>query len=197
MTWNFYTGEYEAQPIAIIVDHGEREYKVTDLQFENGNVVSIIADHGFFDWDLNKYVYLTAENYEAYIGHRFALSELGGFSPVKLVNGCTYLKTTNAYSLTSVQNYNAIANGVLTAPPPGEFYNWVERGERLRFDVEAFDADVERYGLYGFEVFEPYGIPYETFVAFNGPYLKIPVEKGIFDFDFIIDLFNQYKGWLE
>ena len=197
MTWNFYTGEYEAQPIAIIVDHGEREYKVTDLQFGNGNVVSIIADHGFFDWDLNKYVYLTAENYEAYIGHRFALSELGGFSPVKLVNGYTYYKTTNAYSLTSVQNYNAIANGVLTAPPPGEFYNWVEMGERLRFDVEAFDADVERYGLYGFEVFEPYGIPYETFVAFNGPYLKIPVEKGIFDFDFIIDLFNQYKGWLE
>ena len=197
MTWNFYTGEYEARPIAIIVDHGEQEYKVTDLQFENGNVVSIIADHGFFDWDLNKFVYLTAENYEAYIGHRFALSELGGFSPVKLVNGCTYIKTTNAYSLTSVQNYNAIANGVLTAPPPGEFYNWVEMGERLRFDVEAFDADVERYGLYGFEVFEPYGIPYETFVAFNGPYLKIPVEKGIFDFNFIIDLFNQYKGWLE
>lgn len=197
MTWNFYTGEYEAQPLSILVDHGEEEYKVTDLQFENGNVVSIIADHGFFDWDLNKYVYLTADNYEAYIGHRFALSELGGFSPVKLVDGCTYTKTTNAYSLTSVQNYNAIANGVLTAPPPGEFYNWVEMGERLRFDVEAFDADVERYGLYGFEVFEPYGIPYETFVAFNGPYLKIPVEKGIFDFDFIIDLFNQYKGWLE
>lgn len=197
MTWNFYTGEYEAQPLSILVDHGEEEYKVTDLQFENGNVVSIIADHGFFDWDLNKYVYLTADNYEAYIGHRFALSELGGFSPVKLVDGCTYTKTTNAYSLTSVQNYNAIANGVLTAPPPGEFYNWVEMGERLRFDVEAFDADVERYGLYGFEAFEPYGIPYETFVAFNGPYLKIPVEKGIFDFDFIIDLFNQYKGWLE
>lgn len=25
----------------------------------------------------------------------------------------------------------------------------------------------------------------------------VPVEKGIFDFDYIISLFNMYKDWLD
>ena len=69
-------------------------------------------------------------------------------------------------------------------------------GEKLKFDIDSFNKDVETYGLYDYDVFEPYGITYETFIAFNGPYLKIPVEKGIFTFDYIIGLFNQYKSWI-
>ncbi|MDY3762370.1 MAG: hypothetical protein SO106_05260 [Candidatus Onthovivens sp.] len=113
-----------------------------------------------------------------------------------MLRGYIEEKLTNAYSITSAINYNVIANNMLTCPPPGDFYNFVKMGEKLKFDIDSFDKDVETYGLYDYDVFEPYGITCETFIAFNGPYLKIPVEKGIFTFDYIIDLFNQYKSWI-
>lgn len=197
MTWNFFTGKYEAQKIAILVDHGEDDYDVAELKFSDGTELSIIADHGVFDYDLNHFVYLTCENYSQYIGHRFVKYAEESYDLVTLVEGTKETKRTNAYSITSAFNYNSIANGLFTAPPPGEFYNWVEMDGKLRFDVEQFKADVEAYGLYDYSVFEPYGISYETFIAFNGAYLKIPVSKGIFTFDYIIELFNMYRSWIQ
>lgn len=197
MTWNFFEGRYEEQGIAILVDHGEQEHQVTDLVFSDNSKLSIIADHGLFDYDLNRFVYLSAENCHVYIGHRFAKHNTGETEVVRLISTRVYSKLTHAYSLTSAFNYNAIANGLLTSPPPGEFYNWASMAGKMRYDVEQFNADVAKYGLYDYSVFEPYGISYETFLAFNGQYLKIPVEKGLFSFDYIIDLFNTYKGWLE
>ena len=43
-------------------------------------------------------------------------------------------KLTNAYSITSAINYNVIANNLLTCPPPGDFYNFIKMGEKLKFD---------------------------------------------------------------
>lgn len=197
MTWNFFEGRYEEQGIAILVDHGEKEYQVTDLTFSNNSKLSIIADHGLFDYDLNQFVYLSAENCHDYIGHQFAKHNAGKTEVVRLISTKVYSKHTHAYSLTSNFNYNAIANGLLTSPPPGEFYNWVSMAGKMRYDIEQFNADVMKYGLYDYSVFEPYGISYETFMAFNGRYLKIPVEKGMFSFEYIIDLFNTYKKWIE
>jgi len=68
--------------------------------------------------------------------------------------------------------------------------------DKLRYDVEAFNNDVNTYGLYDYSVFEPYGMSYEVFTSFNIAYFKIPVSKGIFTFDYIITLFNTYKGWV-
>ena len=47
----------------------------------------------------------------------------------------------------------------------------------MRYDVKRFKADVEKYGLFDYSVFEPYGISYETFTAFNGQYLRYPLKK--------------------
>lgn len=197
MTWNFFEGKYETQSIAILVDHGEEEYEVTDLVFSDNSKLSIIADHGLFDYDLNQFVYLTSNNCNEYIGHIFAKDNAGKTEFVRLLSTRTYSKVTHAYSLTSTFNYNAVANGILTSPPPGEFYNWVSMAGKMKYDLVKFNADVEKYGLYDYSIFEPYGISYETFVAFNGQYLKIPVEKGIFSFEYIIELFDTYKGWFE
>ena len=196
ITWNFYTGKYESSKIAILVDHGEEIYNVLNLIFSDDYGISIIADHGLFDYDLNKFVYITIDNYKEYIGHKFVVYKNGENHTVTLLRGYIEEKLTNAYSITSAINYNVIANNMLTCPPPGDFYNFVKMGEKLRFDIDSFNKDVQTYGLYDYDVFEPYGITYETFIAFNGPYLKIPVEKGIFTFDYIIDLFNQYKSWI-
>jgi len=197
MTWNFFTGKFESQKISILVDHGEEEYTVTDLLFSDGSKLSIAGDHGIFDYDENKFVYLSSDNYKEYIGHNFVKYNNNDYELVKLVGGRVYQEVTNAYSITSYYNSNAIAGDLLTAPPPGEFYNWIQMADKLRYDVEAFNNDVNTYGLYDYSVFEPYGISYETFIAFNGAYLRIPVSKGIFTFEDIIILFNTYKDWIE
>lgn len=196
MTWNFFESKYEAESIAILVDHGKKKCEIMDLVFSDGTRLSVVGSHGLFDYDLNDFVYLTPENCSRYINHRFVKNNSGKTELVRLKSTNTYLKITHAYSLTSAHNYNAVANGILTSPPPGEFYNWIPMNGKMRYDVKRFKADVEKYGLYDYSVFEPYGISYETFMAFNGQYLKIPVEKGIFQFEYIIDLFDTYKRWI-
>ena len=84
---------------------------------------------------------------------------------------------------------------MLTVAPPDDFYNWVEMGDKVRYDAQKFNADVEKYGLYTYEDFEDY-VTYEQFVEWNGAYLKIPVEKGIFTFDYIIELIELYKEYM-
>ena len=37
------------------------------------------------------------------------------------------------------------------------------------------------------------GITYEQFVDWNGAYLKIPVEKGLITFEYILELIELYK----
>ena len=197
MTWNFFEGKYEPQDIAFVIDHGEEEQIITKLFFENERELSIIADHGLFDYDLNKFVYISSENAKDYMNHNFVFCENGKTKISKLIRVENFVERTHAYSLTSAFNYNAIASGALTAPPPGVFYNWINMGKKMQYDIEKFNEDILKYGLYDYSVFESYGVSYATFVAMNGAYLKIPVEKGIFSFEYIIDLFNTYKYWIQ
>ena len=90
---------------------------------------------------------------------------------------------------------NAFANEILTVAPPEDFYNWIVMGEPLRYDQKQLAEDVEKYGLYTYDDFADY-VTYEQFVKFNGAYLKIPVEKGLFTFDYILELIETYQQWM-
>ena len=197
LTWNFFTGSYEVQKVAFVVNHGLELYKTVRLSFSNDQDIKIIADHGFFDYDLNKYVYITADNYSDYIGHQFVVySDSESYTLASLDSGCISEEYTTAYSITTEYNYNVIANNLFTAPPPENLYNWMEMSGKLQYDVDKFEEDIAIYGLYDYSVFAPYGISEYTFNTFNGAYLKIPVEKGLFTFEYIIEQFNLYKDWI-
>ena len=191
LTYNFFTGEMEAKEVALVVNHGVDEYAVANLTFSDGAVLSIIAEHGLFDYDANKYVYISVDNMEEYIGHTFVKMDENGYQPVTLEQVEKTYKVTEAYSLTSTSNANALAEGLLTVAPPDDFYNWMEMGGKLRYDTEQFQKDIETYGLYTFEDFGGL-VTYEQFVELNGAYLKIPVEKGIFTWDYIVELIELY-----
>ena len=197
LSYNFFTGDNEAKSIALLVNHGKDYYKVLNLKFKDGTLLRLIGDHGVFDYTLNKYVYLTEYNYKDYIGHRFVkLKENGKFKKVKLIDVSVTEEYTTAYSITSAQNSNAFAQDMLTVAPPDEFYNWVDMSGMMRYDKEQFDADVKKYGLYDYSVFKDY-VSYDSFIAFNGPYLKVAVEKGKFTFDDIIKLIELYGSYMK
>ncbi len=191
LTYNFFTGEMEAKDVALLVSHGVAEYPVANLTFSDGTTLKIIADHGVFDYDLNEYVYLTVDNMDEYVGHTFVKMNADGYETVTLTDAQKTYEVTGAYSLTSAGNANAIAEGMLTVAPPDDFYNWVEMGEKLRYDTEAFQKDMETYGLYTYEDFGGL-VTYEQFIELNGAYLKIPVEKGIFSWDYVVELIGLY-----
>lgn len=196
LAWDFFTGQYVEKDISLLVNHGENLYRVANLRFSDGTMLRLIGEHGVFDYDLNKYVYITADNVKDYIGHRFVQQNLdGGYNIVMLKTGFVTQEYTSAWSITSADTSNAFASGLLTVAPPDDFYNWIEMGGKLRYDAEKFAADVEKYGLYTYDVFADY-VTYEQFVAFNGAYLKIPVEKGLFKFEYILELIELYKGWM-
>ena len=193
---DLFTGEYVAKDIALLVNHGEDLYEITNLTFSDGTTLKLIADHGVFDYDLNRFVYLTADNYEEFIGHQFVKQNLdGGYDIVTLESGFVTKEVTTAYSITSAGTSNAFAEGMLSVAPPDDFYNWIEMDDKVRYDAEVFHKDVETYGLYTYEDFKDY-VTYEQFVDWNGAYLKIPVEKGFFTFDYILELIDLYVGYM-
>ena len=196
LAWDFYTGTYVEQDVALLVFHGENVHTVANTVYSDGTVLRTIGKHGLFDYDLNKFVYITPEDCKDYIGHTFVkYNPDGSYDLVTMTDAYVTSENTGAYSITSAGTANAFAQGILTLCPPEEFYNWMEMGDKLRYDLEGFNADVEKYGLYDYEVFKDYAT-YEQFVAFNGAYLKIPVEKGIMTFEHIIELIEECQMWI-
>lgn len=192
LSYNFFTGEMEETKVSLLVNHGVDTYPVANLTFCDGTTLKIIAEHGVFDYHLNKYVYLTVDNMEEYIGHTFVkLDEQGNIQLVTLEKAERTQEVTGAYSITSAGNSNALAEGLLTVAPPDDFYNWIPMSDTLRYDTQQFISDAKIYGLYTYDDFKDY-VTYEQFVGFNGAYLKIPVEKGIFTFDYILNLISRY-----
>lgn len=194
--WDFFTGSYDEQAISLLVDHGQDNYEVTNLIFDDGTTLRLIADHGVFDYDENRFVYFDPEHNTEYIGHRFVKDDgNGGYNVVTLTDAYVTEEFTNAYSITSAYTSNAFASGLLTVAPPEDFYNWIEMDGKLHYDVEQFYADVQTYGLYTYEDFAPY-VTEEQFEVWNGAYLKVAVEKGYFTFDYIIELIERYQEWM-
>ena len=192
LSYNFFTGCYEAKDVALLIAHGVDTYSVANLTFSDGTTLRIIGDHGVFDYDQNKYVYLTVDNMEEYIGHTFVKEAVdGSYELVTLEQAIRTEETIGAYSLTSAGNANAFAQGMLTMAPPGDFYNWIEMGDKLRYDTETFQKDMETYGLYTYDDFKDL-VTYEQFVELNGAYLKIAVGKGLMTWDYIVELIHLY-----
>ena len=197
MAWDMMNGEYAENDIAILIDHGEDQYNVINLEFSDGTLLRTIGEHGVFDYDQNEFVYIVEDNYQDFIGHRFVqYDESGGYNLVTLQNVSTTCERTNAYSITSAGTMNAFAEGLLTVAPPKEFYNWIPMGDTLRYDAETFLADIETYGLYTYDDFKDY-VTEEQFEALGGAYLKIPVEKGMFTFDTIVTWIRLYGEFFQ
>ena len=134
-------GTYEYKPIAALIDHGEKIYKVINLDFSDGSNIGFITCHGLFDLDENKYVDINENNYLNYIGHRFAKGLGSEYEEIVLVNASIIEKITNSYTVLSSENINCEANGILniTSVLVG-IYNIFD------YDIsENYDKDIQTY----------------------------------------------------
>ncbi len=185
MSINHETGKIE--PTSIVfnddIDKESSYYDVLSLEFSNDKTVEIVYEHGFFDLDTNKYEYITLDNYQSFIGHRFvSVDYING----KFIKGIATLnkgyitnKFTRICSPVTYKNLNIITENMLSMPGGiSGLFNIFEYDKNLAYDQVKKNEDINKYGLLGYSYFNNL-IPYEVYEAFNGKYLKVAMGKGI------------------
>ena len=198
LAWDFNTGKYAVTVPSLIDRYELSEQNVINLKFSDGSVVRMVVDHGFFDVTENKFVFLNEENVANYVGHTFVkASDNGTYENVELVGYEITVENVAYYSIQTAFYNNCIVEGMFTLTAPPEmlgYYGWFdyfEIGDGMKYDEDKMNADIEKYGLYTYEDFAEY-VTYEQFIAFNGPYLKVLVGRGVVTYDEIIDLISMY-----
>lgn len=194
LVWNMETGEYDSAPIMFVDSEPIGHYEVIELTFSDGRTVGVVAEHGFWDVDLNEYVYLD-ENADDFIGHDFVVRDGAGRSVVTLTDVDISTEVTTVYSPVTYGHLCYFANGMLTMPGgiEGLFNIFEVDPDTLTIDEESYASDIAEYGLYTYEEFaETFPISEEVFEAFNGQYLKVSMGKGLITEARIGELIARY-----
>lgn len=195
LVFNHITGKFEGAPASYVIHKNSEEmlYRVIKLQFSNGKEVHIVGEHGFYDIDLKKYVYINEENVIEFIGHAFAsTNDIENMTTTTLVGYEIVEEVTSIYSPITYSYLNCFVDGILTITNFSDgLINMFEFGDDMCYDLEKMQADIEKYGLYTYEDFAEYAT-LEQFNAFNGKYLKVSVEKGLITYDELINLLKTF-----
>lgn len=193
LVWNMLTGRYDSSRILFIDKDSARMYKVINLGFSDGTIVKVISEHGFWDYDLNKYVYLDS-NASKYVGHWFNKGE----NRVQLTSVDVRDEYTTAYSPVTYAHLCYYVNGMLSMPGgiDGMFNIFDVDPSTMTIDAEAMARDISLYGLYTYEEFaEIVPVSEDIFKAFNGEYLKVAVGKGMITVEQLNDLVCRYSKY--
>jgi len=194
LVWDFYNGEYTAKTAAIIFDHGYDYNTVIEMTYSDGTVVKAVNLHQFFDADLNTFVSIDAETVSQYVGHKFVKQDGDRYKLVTLVDYDVREEYVEAFGIISSGHYNILVEGMLSTDfmlEDYELFNYFDVGESMEFDEAKMQADIEEYGLYTYEDFADY-LTRNHFEAFNVQYFKIPVGKGEYTYEGILDLIAEY-----
>lgn len=195
LVFNHITGKFEGAPASYVIHKNSEEqlYRVIKLKFSNAKEVHIVEEHGFYDIDLKKYVYITEDNVDDFIGHSFATTDdIKNMTTTTLVGYEIVEEVTSIYSPITYSYLNCFVDGILTITNFSDgLINMFEFGDDMCYDAEKMQADIEKYGLYTYEDFAEYAT-LEQFNAFNGKYLKVSVEKGLITYDELINLLKTF-----
>ena len=204
LVWNMFTGKFDIAPIVFIDSEFAREYEVINLYFSDGTCVKVIDEHGFWDIDLNKYVYLRKDA-SRYIGHRFSKQTVDSDgnlvnTQVRLVDVVVDNEYTTAWSPVTYAHLCYYVNGMLSMPGgiEGLFNIFDVNPDTMTIDDESYLADVEKYGLFTYEEFsETFDIPEIAYEAFGGQYLKVAIGKGLISEERLQELIERYSIFWE
>ena len=200
LVWNLLTGNFDTAPILFIDSDPESVYEVIKLTFSDGTVVEVIDEHAFWDFDLNKYVFLRADASQ-YIGHWFNKQTTDDnnnliWTEAQLISVNIVEKTTSSWSPVTYGHLCYYVNGMLSMPGATEgLINIFDVDpETLSYDEEAMEEDIETYGLFTYAEFsELFPVSQTIFNAFNAQYLKVAIGKGLITLEEIGNLIELYS----
>ncbi len=200
LVWDLFNGTFSAAPILFIDSDPMRAYEVIILTFADGTEVKVIDEHGFWNMDLNEYVFIRADAAK-YIGDKFNKQTVDAngnmtYTAVELVSVSIATEYTTAWSPVTYGHLCYYVNGMLSMPgaTTGLINIFEVNSDTMTIDEELYLADIAEYGLFTYEEFvEIIAIPEEIFNAFNGQHLKVAIGKGLIDLNEIATLVERYS----
>ena len=192
-TWSFVKGSFDIKPIIAIEKGTESKYTVITVHLENGYELSIISKQVFFDMDERCYFEISKDNYQEVIGKKVMIEDGEMMKSSVITNVTIEEKVAVAYELITAEDFNFIAEGILTIEPFIFCLNIFEINENYQIDQKLMEEDIEKYGLYTYEEWKDY-LTEDEFMMFNGQYFKIAVGKGLTTEEHIIEAINIYRS---
>ncbi len=136
-----------------------------------------------------------------YIGHWYnkQIDDADGnmiWTQVQLVDVEIHNEYTTAWSPVTYSHLCFYVNGMLSMPGATEgLINIFEvDSTTMQYDMDAYYADIEEYGLFTYEEFnELIPVPEVIFDAFNGQYLKVSIGKGLTTIEELGQLIERYS----
>lgn len=179
-TFDHENGEISSSTVCFIWETLDAKSNVFTLHFEDDSDVTVIQQHGFFDKNENKYVFINLDNAEQFIGHKFYNVDEDKFVELESVE--INKGSVNAYTVITANHYNHIANGMLSMCDGIMTYivNIFKYDDDLSFNKKDVQDSITTYGLFDKDEFlEKYkGWTSEEFDDYNLEYLKIAIGKG-------------------
>ena len=204
LVWNHHTGAFDAAPIVFIHGDGIQDaYEIIQLSFSDNTDIKVIDEHAFWDFDLNRYVFIRENESAEYIGHWFnkQTTDINGeltWTMVQLVDVSIYTEITTAWSPVTFAHLNFYVNGLLSMPGDTQgLINIFEMdANTLQYDQTAFLDDITLYGTFEYADFAEM-IPEEIFDAFQVQYLTVSLGKELISWVQIEMLIAQYADFFE
>ena len=195
LTFNHEKGTYDSSSILFINSHNniKQMQRILNLEFSDGTKLKVVQDHGLFDMDLLKYIYISESNYKDYIGHKFYKGDYDGMnyqpSYTSLTNAYVTQEEVRIYAIITVGTMNCYTEGLLSMPTipynSNGLVNIFEYDSDLRYNQEKYNADLEKYGVFTYEDFKDF-MSYEAYLASPAKYLKVSMGKGYITYDEIV-----------
>lgn len=192
MSLNHLTGLIEYNEVIIVV----RTYDIvnkTTLYFNDGTSLGTINGHGLFDVGLNKYVEITHNNVDEYVGHNFVSIDINGNITTKILTGYKYEKCYEyKYDIVTHNTLNYVAEDMLSVTHVlVSIINTFDFADGLVYDQKSMAEEIEKYGLYDYSEWE-WIIDEKGFIDYNIPIMKIGVCKGLYTKEYIEYLIRTY-----
>ena len=198
LVFNHETGAYDYAKLLINEHQGQSYdyYSVMNLYFSDGSVLKIIKEHGFFDLDLNRYVYINENNYSNYIGHKFFQTDWNGSEfvgrEVTLDNVAVKTEYTAIFSPVTEKHFNIFTENILSVSTELDgLLNIFEYGENMQYDEEKMKADIEKYGLFTYEDWKDY-VSKDIYDLIPFKYYKVAIGKGYITMEHMHELIEKY-----
>lgn len=199
MSFNHETGRVESN-VVIGNDDITKEatnYQSVNLKFSNGKSTDFIYEHGYFDITLNKYVYMHEDDFTQFIGHEFVFVDDGEITSAKLVSGSVSTIYTTLAAPATANHLNLIVDDMLSMEGglTGLFNIFEYDPDTLAFDQAKKQADIDKYGLLGYDAFEQY-FPEEIYNILPCKYLAVSIGKGYITWDEFGAMVDKWKDQL-
>lgn len=200
LVWDMVRGAFDHSPVLFVEHDEESEKEVIRLDFSDDTEIEFIFEHGFFDINANRYVYLhNLEEAKTCIGHYFLKydPDTKKHTKVKVIKASAERRVTTTHSPCTIRHLCVYANGLLTMPgATAPFTNTFKISRKTHsYDTNDMIKCLRKYGYFTAIDFAEY-LPADMFYAFQGEFLKVKIEKGETSIEEILALIKRYAQYL-